>query len=93
MTLLEIAACAAWALAVLADIWTTCRGLARGATERNPIILWIMAGTGSEGWIPVKVAVSAVIAATMVLTGLSWLLWPLAALTGWVAWHNWRLVQ
>ena len=74
------------ALAIVADVWTTRRALARGGREANPLY-------GSHPSTLKLVAINAAI-----LAGVAWALWavpaiwPLvllaAGIRGWVAWRN-----
>jgi hypothetical protein len=92
MTPFDGAACVAWGLATLADAWTTQRGLRHGLVEGNPVVRWIMGWAGPNGWVAVKIVLAALVGVALVRSGLGWTLWPVAALTGWVAWRNWRMV-
>ena len=77
----------AFALAVLADIVTTIRGLKKGGTELNPILAWAMRKLG-KGWLVFKVVLSLIAAFVLYKGDAEWAIWVLAALTNLVAVSN-----
>ncbi len=81
-----------FALAQLADVWTTERVLAAGGRELNPVIRFFMDKLG-RGWIAVKLGLAACIALIAVRTGEPLLPWVAGAVTAYVAHRNWRLLR
>lgn len=79
-------------LAALADVLTTIRGLNRGAKEGNRLMLWVMNKFGLW-WIAIKLVVTIVLALVLYRWGHPQFMWVIAAVTGAVAVHNWRLVK
>lgn len=80
-----------YALASIADVVTTERGLARGGVEANPVIRWFMERLG-RGWIVFKLVLSLAVAIYAVMNGYVLVIFVLSGLTLWVAWHNTRVV-
>ncbi|SFQ14161.1 hypothetical protein SAMN05421853_10298 [Roseivivax halotolerans] len=93
MTTMTIISLIALALAQLADVWTTIRGLEAGYTETNPIIRWAMERLGRHGWIAFKLGVAGGLAWLALSLSMPVILWIGAALTGLVAVRNYRLVS
>jgi hypothetical protein len=77
----------ALALATLADVVTTLRGLKRGAREANPVSAALMR-RGVWAWVLARSLVAVGVAVWGVSAGQTWLLWLIAGLTAVVAWHN-----
>jgi len=88
-----IASLIAMALAQIADVITTLRALARpGVHEANPVIAWAMARFG-RGWIVVKTAMAIGPSVWFWVHDLWWPILLIAALTGAVAWHNYKITS
>ncbi|NDW32947.1 DUF5658 family protein [Salipiger sp. PrR007] len=81
-----------FALAQLADVWTTERVLAAGGREENPVIRFFMDRLG-RGWIIAKLGLAAGVAWIAVRTGEPLLPWVAGAVTAYVAHRNWRLLR
>ena len=74
----DLVALAILAALQVADIRTTRAVLARGGVEKNPVVAWLMERFGPLWWAP-KLAVAALGAGLIVLSGATWALWPLNA--------------
>lgn len=83
-------AIAAYVIAQIADVVTTNAAISSGrGREANPVIRRAMALTG-RAWPLVKLAISGGAAvAILICAGPLWL-WPITAVTGYVAWRNSR---
>ncbi|MCK9513573.1 MAG: DUF5658 family protein [Pigmentiphaga sp.] len=81
----------AYALAQIADVLTTLRALRRGGIEANPVIRWMMGRLGRYGWVVVKLAITAGIAAWLWSEGQAVGLLIVAGVTGLVALNNLRV--
>jgi hypothetical protein len=88
----EILMWGALLLSQIADVWTTQRGLKRGAREANPVVRRLMAATG-DLWGGIKVVVVMVLLWNVYEPGLEWLIWLGAAATTAVAINNYRIVR
>ncbi|MEQ3625999.1 MAG: hypothetical protein ABNH26_08830 [Celeribacter sp.] len=80
------AALIAYALAQLADILTTLRGLRRGAVGQ--LDRWAMESVGGSGWVVFKMVLTGCAAWAFWASGAEWGLWLVAAVTGAVAVRN-----
>lgn len=93
MTILTNAtlAIAAYVVAQIADVVTTNAAIRSGrGREANPVIRRVMEITG-RAWPMVKLAISGGAAvAILIYAGPLWL-WPVSAITGYVAWRNSRI--
>lgn len=85
-----IVALALMAVAQVADIVTTMRGLKRGAVEANGAIAWLMKKLG-KGWIVAKMVPVAGLVYISWRADAWWAVILVAALTGYVAWRNHRV--
>ena len=78
------------AIAILADIVTTERGLARGGCEANPIMRLAMTLPG-RGWIIPKIALTAGPAYWLWIQGYPDTIWIIVACNFVIALWNWRV--
>jgi hypothetical protein len=90
--LTEILMWCALLLSQIADVWTTQRGLKRGAQEANPVVRKLMSATG-DLWGGIKVVVVMTLLWYVYTPGLEWLIWLGAGATTLVAINNYRIVK
>lgn len=87
---MEIAIWIAFFAAQLADVWTTNKVLSQGGREANPVVKWLM-DRGLWPWAKVIAATGA--AGVVWYLGYPWGVAAIAALTGAVAFNNYRQVR
>jgi len=83
---------AVFAACQVADLWLTAKALSLGAREANPVSAWLIEKSGSvwAGGLPVKVAVTALIA----WSGSSVIaVFAIGLYAAWVLPNNWGVVK
>lgn len=84
-----------YALAASASSYTTARGIAAGAREKNPALAWIMSKIGTT---PALLITKLIGGVCIGLAGRYFGLggWPLAAVAAvlaFIAWRNWKVAK